>query len=97
MTEKSKTPPAAGEQPERRQTPTERYHELALLSASRAPQAPEHTIGLTRNSRGVVQIDVAVRSSDLAELEQDVTATFDRLCRKYPFNEPASAAASKPA
>ena len=96
MTDTGKPPAVAGEQTERRQTPTERYHELALLSASRAPQAPEHTIGLTRNSRGVVQVDVAVRSSDLAELEQDVTATFDRLCRKYPFSDPSGTAATKP-
>ena len=84
MTEKHKTEPDAGEQPERRQTPTERYHELALHAAQRQPAVPEHALDLTRNAKGDVQIALTVRGGDLAEVERSATEAFDRLCGKYP-------------
>jgi hypothetical protein len=68
----------------RRQTPTERYHELALQAAQRQPNLAEHSLDLTRNAKGDVQIALTVRGSDLAELEASATAAFDRLCDKYP-------------
>lgn len=69
---------------ERRQTPTERYHELAMLVAARQPTVPEHSLELTRNAKGDVQIALTVRGGDLDALEADGTAAFDRLCTKYP-------------
>lgn len=80
--QQTKTGAGAGEL-ERRKTPTERYHELALQAAARQPAATEHTLDLTRNSKGDVQIALTVRAADLDELEQQATELFDRLCRKY--------------
>lgn len=74
---------AGGEERERRQTPTERHHELALLVAQRQPAAAEHALTLTRNSKGDVQVELTVRDGDLEQLEREATATFDRLCAKY--------------
>jgi hypothetical protein len=74
----------AGEQPGRRQTVTERYHELAMVTASRQPATAEHAAVLTRNAKGDVQIELTVRSPHLGTLELEVTSTFDRLCAKYP-------------
>jgi len=84
MTEKTQSPAGAGEQTERRQTPTERYHELALHAAQRQPLVPEHSLDLTRNAKGDVQIALTVRGGDLAQVEQSATDAFDRLCDKYP-------------
>jgi hypothetical protein len=84
MTKTSKSPDGDGEQTERRKTPTERYHELALQAAQRQPLVPEHSLDLTRNARGNVQIALTVRGGDLAEVERSATASFDRLCERYP-------------
>lgn len=70
---------------ERRQTPTERYHELALQAAQRQPVVPEHSLDLTRNAKGNVQIALTVRGGDLTELERTATETFDRLCGRYTY------------
>lgn len=83
MTEKQKQTAGAGVEAERRQTPTERYHELALQAAQRQPVVPEHSLELTRNSKGDVQIALTVRGGDLAAVEQSATETFDRLCARY--------------
>jgi hypothetical protein len=85
MTEKQQQTAGAGEQAERRQTPTERYHELALQAAQRQPTVPEHSLDLTRNAKGHVQIALTVRGGDLAEVEQQATETFDRLCERYAY------------
>ena len=92
MTIKTSPTPGDDEQQPRRQTPTERYHELALLAANRAPLQAEHTIGLTWNAKGDVQIEVTGRGGDLTELELSVAATFDRLRQRYPRAEQAPAA-----
>ena len=83
MTEKQKQPADAGEQTERRQTPTERYHELALHAAQRQPLVPEHSLELTRNAKGDVQIELTVRGGDLDDVERTATDSFDRLCARY--------------
>lgn len=92
MTEHDTNPGDAGEQTERRKTPTERYHELALQAAKRQPIVPEHSLGLTRNAKGNVQVELTVRGTDLTELEQQATAAFDRLCDKYTWADAAPAA-----
>lgn len=84
MTEKQTRPAGDGEQPERRKTVTERYHELALQAAKRQPLVPEHSLDLTRNAKGDVQIALTVRGGDLAEVERSATESFDRLCNRYP-------------
>lgn len=70
--------------PEKPLTPTQRLHEVTMTALSRTPSAPEHTVGLTLNAKGDVQIEVTGRGVDLAALESDVAATFDRLHEKYP-------------
>lgn len=84
MTKQDQTKADAGEQQPRRLTPSERYHELALLVAGRAQAAPEHSLNLARNRVGAVEIDLTTRGGDLAELEQQSTELFDRLCARYP-------------
>lgn len=71
--------------PEQKQSAAERYHEFAMHAISRAPQAPEHTVGLTLNAKGDVQIEVTGRGSGpLAELAASVAETFDSLRAQYP-------------
>lgn len=83
MTAHAQQTESAGELGARRQTPTERYHELALQAAASRPATPEHSLELTRNAKGDVQIALTVRGVDLDELERDATESFDRLCAKY--------------
>lgn len=78
-----KTATEEGEPQARRQTPSERYHQLALQAAQRQPLVPEHSLDLTRNAKGDVQIALTVRGGELAAVEQSATETFDRLCDRY--------------
>lgn len=75
----------------RRLTPTERLqladtrtHEVTMAALQRAASPPEHTVSLTLNAKGDVQIEVTGRGHDLAGLEVDVAEAFDRLRVKYP-------------
>jgi hypothetical protein len=68
----------------RKLTPTERLHEVTMTALARTPAQPEHTVGLTLNAKGDVQIEVTGRGTDLAWLGKSVEAEFDRLCEKYP-------------
>jgi hypothetical protein len=86
MTEKKESPAGDGEQTERRKTPTERYHELALQASQRQPLVPEHSLELTRNAKGDVQIALTVRGNDLAEVERLAVTYFDRLRQQYPHS-----------
>ena len=71
--------------PETKQSAAERYHEFAMHAISRTPQAPEHTVGLTLNAKGDVQIEVTGRGSgSLAELANSVAETFNDLRAAYP-------------
>lgn len=82
-----KTTGLAVSEPERRLTPTERLHEVTMAALSRAPVAHEHTVGLTLNAKGDVQIEVTGRGSgELEELADSVAATFDALRARYPRN-----------
>lgn len=65
-------------------TPTQRLHEVTMAALHRAPQAPEHTVSLTWNAKGDVQIEVTGRGPDLAGLQADVITAFDALRAKYP-------------
>ena len=68
-----------------KQSAAERYHEFAMSAITRAPQAPEHTVGLTLNAKGDVQIEVTGRGGgELAALADSVAATFDALRAQYP-------------
>ncbi len=69
---------------ERRLTPTERLHEVTMAVLQRQPSPPEHTVGLTLNAKGEVQIEVTGRGPELDALAASVTGTFDKLREKYP-------------
>lgn len=81
---------AADETP-RRPSSAELVRDVAVAGLQRAPAPPEHTVGLTLNAKGDVQIEVTGRGADLALLTQDVAVTFDELRARYPRaeNEPA--------
>jgi hypothetical protein len=68
----------------RRQTAAERQHELAMAAVQRQAAPPEHSLGLTRNAKQQVQIDLTVRGHSLADVEAEAVALFDRLLAKYP-------------
>ena len=68
----------------RRLTPTERLHEVTMAAMQRRPAEPEHTVGLTLNAKGDVQIEVTGRGPDLDALVASVQAAFDGLRDLYP-------------
>src|SRR3954449_9951858 len=72
---------------EQRPTPSQRLHEVTMAALARRPAEPEHTVGLTLNAKGDVQIEVTGRGPDLALLTQDVAVTFDELRARYPRAE----------
>jgi hypothetical protein len=67
-----------------RLTPTQRLHEVTMAALTRAPAPPEHTVALTLNAKGDVQIEVTGRGHDLGALTADVLGTFEALRAKYP-------------
>lgn len=71
---------------ERRLTPTERLHEVTMAAMQRSAAPPEHTVSLTWNAKGDVQIEVTGRGSELAALVEGVADYFDILRGRYPRN-----------
>lgn len=81
---------SAPESEPRRLTPTERLHEVTMAFAQRTPAPPEHSVSLTRNAKGIVQIDVTVRGFDLSEVVTRARETFSSLDTELPYPEDAS-------
>ena len=77
------TPQTPSTEP-RRPSAAEREHELAMAAISRTAAPPEHTVGLTLNAKGDVQIEVTGRGTDLDALVSSVSLHFDALREKYP-------------
>lgn len=75
---------AAAREEQRPPRPAEIVRDVALAALQRAPQPPEHTVGLTLNAKGDVQIEVTGRGHELEALGQSVQAEFDRLRAAYP-------------
>lgn len=69
--------------PDRRPSSAELVRDVAVAGLQRAPAPPEHTVGLTLNAKGDVQIEVTGRGADLEGLAESVAATFDGLRKKY--------------
>jgi hypothetical protein len=69
-------------------TPTERLHEVSMAAIQRAPAQPEHTVDLTLNAKGDVQIAVAGRGVDLDAVAEQTAAVFDKLRERYPRSAP---------
>ena len=67
----------------RRPSSAELVRDVAVAGLSRAPQPPEHTVGLTLNAKGDVQIEVTGRGHDLDALAASVAGTFDVLREQY--------------
>lgn len=77
---------AEGVQREReRLTPTQRLHEVTMAFASRQAAAPEHSVELSRNAKGVAQFAVTARGFDLDEVLTEARAAFDSLAAEYPY------------
>jgi hypothetical protein len=74
----------SSEEAPRRLTPTERLHEVTMAALQRAAAPPEHTVGLTLNAKGDVQIEVTGRGHVLDALVESVSAQFDVLREQYP-------------
>ena len=71
---------------EHRPTPSQRLHEVTMAALNRAPSEPEHTVGLTLNAKGDVQIEVTGRGHDLDAITAHVTAKFEWLREQFPRN-----------
>lgn len=70
--------------PERRPTPTERYHEAVLAFAARSAAPPEHAVEITRNAKGDFQFTVTVRGHDLAAVLGGALEVAGQLEARYP-------------
>ncbi len=68
----------------RRLTAAERLHEVTMAALRRQPAAPEHTVDLTLNAKGDVQINLAARGTDLDAVAANAARVFDELCVRYP-------------
>ena len=75
---------SATEESPRRLTPTERLHEVTMAAMQRRPAEPEHTVGLTLNAKGDVQIEVTGRGPDLDGLAAAVLGKFEWLREQFP-------------
>jgi hypothetical protein len=74
-------------EPARLPSPTQRLHEVTMAALTRAPAPPEHSVALTLNAKGDVQIEVTGRGHDLGALTADVLETFEELRGRYPRGE----------
>ena len=75
----------SAEKTPRRQTPTERLHEVTMATLGRRPSEPESSVTITRNAKGVAQFEVTVRSADYGEAQAAARRLFDALCSDYPY------------
>jgi hypothetical protein len=68
-----------------RLTPTQRLHEVTMAAMSRTPSAPEHSVTISRNARGIVQCEVTVRGYDLDDVMLGAAGAFATLDTRYPY------------
>ncbi len=54
------------------------------LELARRSQPPQSKVGLTRNAKGDVQIDVEVGDTDPQKAAATATAIFVSLCEQFP-------------
>ena len=72
---------------ERRQTPTERLHEVTMAAIQRPTAPPEHSVEVTRNAKGVAQFQVTVRGHFLDEVLTSAIDTYEKLGARFPYPE----------
>jgi len=68
-----------------------------MAALRRQPVQSEHTVDLTLNAKGDVQIAVAARGADLEAVAAEAVAVFDDLCKRYPRPMPPAPAATEAA
>lgn len=77
---------------ERRQTPTERLHEVTMAVLQRRPQDPEHMVEISRNARGIFQFTVTVRGDDVNTCWTRALDVATLAAEQYPYPETPDAA-----
>lgn len=77
--------------PERRQTPSEREHELAMAFATRPMAAAEHSVEVSRNAKGQHQYTVTIRGIDADEVLMEALRISEILEERFPFGNGAPA------
>lgn len=75
---------SAVEEP-RRLTPTERLHEVTMAAMGRRPAAPESSVTISRNAKGVAQFEVTVRGEDAMYCETMAGEIFARLADAHAY------------
>lgn len=69
----------------RRQTPTERLHEVTLAFAQRSSSPPEQSVEISRNAKGAAQFTVTARGHNLEEALAAAQRAFSELTTKHPY------------
>lgn len=69
----------------RRQTPTERLHEVTMQAISRAPSQPESSVTISRNARGVYQFEVTIRDTSVQHAAKEAQRLCDYFSAAYPY------------
>lgn len=69
----------------RRQTPTERLHEVTMSALNRRPSEPESAVTISRNAKGVTQFEVTVRGPDADAVYAKAQELNDGLRARYPL------------
>jgi hypothetical protein len=71
--------------PEHRPTPTQAFRELAMAVAQRTSAAPESSVTISRNAKGVAQFEVTARGPEASDCLYAAQAIYNDLCRAYPY------------
>ncbi len=74
--------PTTDHEPARRLT----HSQIIAMMLARSGGS-ESSVSLTRNARGLVQIDVTARGDDIHEAEARAVAVYERLRALYPYPE----------
>jgi hypothetical protein len=56
-----------------------------MAVAQRTSAAPECSVGISRNAKGVAQFEVVVRGPDAGACLLEAQALYNDLCRNYPY------------
>jgi hypothetical protein len=68
-----------------RLTPTQRLHEVTMAALARRPAAPESSVAISRNAKGVAQFEVTVRGEMIQDCYDAATDIAQRLEAQYPY------------
>ena len=68
-----------------RLTLSQRLHEVTMAAITRKPSEPVCEGNAKRDGKGIHQIEVTVRGTDIETVGAALEAEYDRLCAKYPY------------